>query len=279
MRGVEDHGLAEGHEMVLRMEGNLHAFLACLGSGPRGRVEALEGYTRVRSGIKDMNRIIRCRMEDAQVEACISKEVDFFGSVGEGFQFVLSRSSRPPSLAQRLLESDFRLSCDLPAMALDIATWIDGEPRKPRIPDGCALQRVSGEDGLADWMKVCECAYPFGGANREAAWSMLGALSENPDFAFYLVRASDAPVHAAALYANGNDAGLYWGATEAGYRGRGYAAACQTAMLSDLAERGMETAFLQASEASHGINLRTGFRDIGRMRIFEKKRPRQGPTA
>jgi hypothetical protein len=279
MEGLEEQALAGGHGAVLRMEGNLHAFLACLGGGPRGRVEELEGYTRVRSGIKHLNRIIDCRIEDGRAEACMRREIDYFDSIGEGFQFVLTESSRPLSLARRLVETDFSLSCDLPAMALDISAWKAGRSDKPRLPEGAALQRVACEDELEDWLKVCECAYPFGGENREASWSMLGALAKNGKTKFYLVRASDAPVHAAALFVSGHDAGLYWGATAIGHRGRGYAAACQRAMLSDLAEGGIEMAFLQASDASHGLNLSTGFYDIGRMRIFERQRPKQGTTA
>jgi GNAT superfamily N-acetyltransferase len=70
----------------------------------------------------------------------------------------------------------------------------------------------------------------------------------------------------------GDDVEIAWVATLEAARGRGLASALLAQALWDARERGRETATLQATKAGAPIYERLGFRDLGALEMWERRR-------
>jgi ribosomal protein S18 acetylase RimI-like enzyme len=70
----------------------------------------------------------------------------------------------------------------------------------------------------------------------------------------------------------GGDCGVYMVATKAEARGRGLATALMRQALLDARERGLETTSLQATAMGAPIYARLGYRDLGAIQMWERRR-------
>jgi ribosomal protein S18 acetylase RimI-like enzyme len=70
----------------------------------------------------------------------------------------------------------------------------------------------------------------------------------------------------------GGDCGVYMVATRAEARGRGLATALMRQALLDARERGLETTSLQATAMGAPIYARLGYRDLGAIQMWERRR-------
>jgi predicted GNAT family acetyltransferase len=62
-------------------------------------------------------------------------------------------------------------------------------------------------------------------------------------------------------------------ATRPDARGRGLATALMCQAVSDARERGMQTTSLQATQMGRAIYARLGYRDLGAIQMWERRRP------
>jgi ribosomal protein S18 acetylase RimI-like enzyme len=70
----------------------------------------------------------------------------------------------------------------------------------------------------------------------------------------------------------GGDCGIYMVATRAEARGRGLATALMRQAVLDARERGLETTSLQATAMGEPIYARLGYRDLGAIKMWERRR-------
>jgi len=102
------------------------------------------------------------------------------------------------------------------------------------------------------------------------------ALGDLPadDSHIYVARVDDRP--AACLVAEDHheaDCGIYWVATLPVARGRGLATALMREALADARERGRRTSTLQATKLGQPVYERVGYRSIGTLEMWERRKP------
>jgi GNAT superfamily N-acetyltransferase len=153
-------------------------------------------------------------------------------------------SSRPRDVERLLAEAGFAPGKPLRGMTLELA-------RRARFgpPAGLVLSPVAGGEEFAASAGIIVANLFDAKAETGPAFArVLGSLGR--DRAFGIIgRAGGAAASAAFGFIDGEGvAGVYFVATEAGMRGRGYGAATVSAVLDELAARGAEECILQATE-------------------------------
>jgi ribosomal protein S18 acetylase RimI-like enzyme len=71
------------------------------------------------------------------------------------------------------------------------------------------------------------------------------------------------------------DCGVYMVATRPEARGRGLATALMRQALAEARQRGLETTSLQATQMGRDIYARLGYRDLGVIQMWERRRRRR----
>jgi GNAT superfamily N-acetyltransferase len=95
-----------------------------------------------------------------------------------------------------------------------------------------------------------------------------------PDpFHLYVATADGAPVCSLVAYDHGGDCGIYLVATAPAARGRGLATTVLIRALNDARERGCTTSSLQATAGGRPVYERLGYRDLGEIQMWERRRP------
>jgi ribosomal protein S18 acetylase RimI-like enzyme len=87
----------------------------------------------------------------------------------------------------------------------------------------------------------------------------------------YLARVDGAPAACLGAIDRGDDCGIYFVATAPEARGRGLATELMTRALADGRARGCRTTSLQATKAGYPIYARLGYRDCGRIQMWERR--------
>jgi GNAT superfamily N-acetyltransferase len=72
------------------------------------------------------------------------------------------------------------------------------------------------------------------------------------------------------------DCGIYWVATLAEARGRGLGTALMRKALADAHQRGCRTSTLQATKLGQPVYERLGYRSIGTLEMWERRKPASG---
>jgi GNAT superfamily N-acetyltransferase len=102
------------------------------------------------------------------------------------------------------------------------------------------------------------------------------ALGDAPAVGVYLYVATVDGQPAACVVAEDHhetDCGIYWVATAPEARGRGLATALMREALADAHERGCRTSTLQATKLGQPIYERVGYRSIGTLEMWERRKP------
>ena len=93
-----------------------------------------------------------------------------------------------------------------------------------------------------------------------------------PSARIYVGAVGDEPVTGCVLVEGEGDAYAGFVATPPEHQGRGYASALLNHALAGARERGCATATLQASEAGAPVYVRLGFRSLGVIALWERRR-------
>ena len=89
----------------------------------------------------------------------------------------------------------------------------------------------------------------------------------------HLARADGAPACTVLTYEEDGECGIYLVATLPEARGRGLAIALMTHALLDARQRGCATTSLQATQRGRPVYQRLGYRDLGQIHMWERRRP------
>ena len=128
-----------------------------------------------------------------------------------------------------------------------------------------------------DWSQTADVAI-FGRITDQAfgfptpAFSAAMRRIDDPAVRLYLARDSGEPVSTVMTCDVEGDCGIYCVATLEAARGKGLSSRLMSAVLLEARRRGCATASLQASSMGYPIYRKLGFRDLGRMALWELRR-------
>jgi ribosomal protein S18 acetylase RimI-like enzyme len=160
--------------------------------------------------------------------------------------------------------------------ALEAAAHVlDASPQAMAAPLG-EIEIADGAAGL-DWQRsddvdqMCELLEEAFGWERGPATEVFQAL---PGIGhLYLARTNGRPAACvAALYAGG-DCGIFNVGTRSDARGRGLATGLMRQALLDARDLGLETTSLQATPMGRSLYRRMGYRELGVIEMWERRKP------
>lgn len=136
------------------------------------------------------------------------------------------------------------------------------------------------EPGALDWERVSDVG-PLAELNADAYGAgeqfVAGCAGFDADRAhLYLARLDGRPAASVACVDHDGDCGVYLVATAEAARRRGLASGLLRQALADAAARGATTTSLQATKPGAPVYARLGYRDLGAIEMWERRRPREG---
>jgi ribosomal protein S18 acetylase RimI-like enzyme len=149
----------------------------------------------------------------------------------------------------------------LPCVSSAAGMAIDAAPAQGAVPTGAALARVSDAAGVAAFAQI-HCGLPGEDDGQRAEvvahFASPGALLAGNVSAF-VAWAGDGPVSCAMVISTGDVAGVYWVATSAAARRRGFGELVTRAAVRAGFEHGADLVVLQATAAGEPVYRKIGF--------------------
>jgi GNAT superfamily N-acetyltransferase len=104
-------------------------------------------------------------------------------------------------------------------------------------------------------------------------WPGFAAAMERLPFHPYVARHDGRNACCMGIFEHEGDACVQLVGTIPEARGRGLASRLLLRALADARERGCRTTTLQATRAGHPVYTRLGYRDLGRIQMWERRKP------
>lgn len=161
--------------------------------------------------------------------------------------------------AELLERAGHRLDARPAAMVMDLA--------EPHVPGAAAVDLDLVAPDMAEAARVNDAAYGFDGDFERAFKDLPPAPAH-----LYLARADGVPACTVFTYEEDGECGIYLVATLPEARGRGLATALMIHALREARERGCATSSLQATRRGRPVYRRLGYRDIGAVHMYERRR-------
>lgn len=246
----------KAQDLVLTAEANLLRAArvwaeASMDGGVRGRPGML--VTRSRVGIRSFNQVfLTGELPDrAELKEVISE----YAGVGLRFRLRL-RQELEGSLSPILVGLGMTQLGGIPCMALI------GSPSPRSSPRELEIQEVVDEQGLSSHVRVVAQAFEW--PPDELAKVFTPSLLRRSGWRGYVGYVNDQAVATSQLVMGEGAAGVYYVATLAGWRRRGFGEALTRHALSEGQRYGCSITSLQASPMGHPIYEQMGFKDVGR---------------
>jgi GNAT superfamily N-acetyltransferase len=122
-------------------------------------------------------------------------------------------------------------------------------------------------DGAEDMAAILESAFGMAG---EPIVDVLRAMTEVAHV--YVARVDGRPAGCVGVVDVAGDAGVYWVGTRSEARGRGLSTGLMRQALLDARARDCETTSLQATTMGRPVYRRLGYRDLGVIEMWERRR-------
>jgi len=195
------------------------------------------------------------RLDGAQLDALIERQVDFFGALELAFEWKTYAHDRTDDLTGRLLAHGF-VPEELENLLIGRVPEMNHEPR---LPPEVTLRQVTSR---ADTDRMAEMLSIVWNEDRSFFGELLfNDVEANPDHVVLLVAESSGKVVSTArlnLEPNSQFATLWAGSTLPGWRGRGIYRATVAYRARLAAKRGFQYLQVDASEDSRPILERLG---------------------
>ena len=147
---------------------------------------------------------------------------------------------------------------------------LDADP-EAMIADLADFERPTEPDGFTRDVDMRTI-----GAINDAAYDLDGeferALTGHDGTGFFTYAAGAGPGACLCFCDVGDDATVWFVATTPAARGKGYSTALMAHAMADARERGRDTSTLQATDAGRGVYERLGYRSLGEIQMWEKRR-------
>jgi len=256
--------------LVAAIEANTAAFLLDLGraGGGEERDDPRIHWVIGGSPLAYHNCVVRADLGPEEADAAIAASLAAMQAHGVRGSWHVGPSMRPADPGERLLAHGFAHAGDEPGMAVALSQLREDVP----APEGLAIERVRGEDGLALWARTL-AATGFGEGDVEADWvtamyARIG-LGDDVPWRHYVGRLDGRPVATATLYLGAGVAGVYFISTMPDARRRGIGATLTLAGLREARALGMRVGVLGASALGHPLYRRLGFEEYCRIALYE----------
>ena len=228
-----------------------------------GRVEICPGIVRVVSTQAYGSYIAYFDFAADQTDSQIRQQVDYFSTLGIGFEWKTYATDQPSNIESALLAQGFVAEEQEAFMVLDIDA-VESQP----VP--CAgLQRVNDEQGIRDAIQVQQQVW-----RQDFDWhyqQLCEQLHKAPEsISIYVVYDSDQPVSSAWLTFKENSpfAGIWGGSTVPSHRRRGHYSALLQQRIHEAKNRGKRYLTIDASDMSQPIVAKSGFQLITHTRGY-----------
>jgi ribosomal protein S18 acetylase RimI-like enzyme len=164
--------------------------------------------------------------------------------------------------AELLEQAGHKLDADPAGMIADLS---DIEPPRPDDPE------PDTEPTQDDLGRINDLAYGTGDSFQR----LLGEGPADPRYT-YIARVDGRPVASVVSHDHEGDCSIWWVATVPEARGRGLAPGLMRRALSDGRDRGCEVTTLQATKAGQPVYERLGYRDLGALQMWERRKSPAG---
>ncbi|MCI0745714.1 MAG: GNAT family N-acetyltransferase [Verrucomicrobia subdivision 3 bacterium] len=239
------HGLLELYERELRLD--------CEPLGMRR--EAFPTLIRLVDLAGERGCVIYSKLDERGADAAICKQIDYFGSIHQAFEWKLFGYDGPPDLGQRLLRVGFEAEPVEAVMVLEL----DQAPPALDNPRSHDVRRITSLDELVDLERV-QCAIW-----KETRWILSRVqrdMTEAPEtLSVYVAYSDGKPVCAGWIDfpPHSQFAGVWGGSTIPEFRRRGFYCALLAARVREARERGRRFLTIDAGPMSRPIVERSGF--------------------
>ena len=219
-------------------------------------VEARPDVTRRSWAAGELNEVTAHDLDSSDADAAIQAQIDYFKSLGKGFEWKVFSFDRPADLVERLRSAGFTVGDREALVVYDVAdglTSFEGPPR-------CEVRRVVTAEQLADFRQVAEAVFQkdYSLTTNELAEALATGRTGHDAYVAYV---EGVPVAIGRLYTDPDSAfaGFYGGGTLPQFRGRGCYRAITAARACDAAAAGARYLQVDALPTSLPILLRLGF--------------------
>jgi GNAT superfamily N-acetyltransferase len=250
-----------GTALVPRIDGNLYELYECAALAAGKRCIRGNGYRHLSLRPSPWaNVVFDLALESEASCAELAREV------AEGRlpnKVSIGPTSLPPDIGARLLAAGFEKGDRSWGMVLDMA-----RRQRSSVPEGLSFAPLAEADRFEAFASIV--ARNLFGAEPETAGAFAALLRVlDPAKAFGILGSfGGMPTSTAFAYIDGlGCGGIYFVATEAAFRGRGFGAATVSAILDELERRGVAGCILQATKLGKPVYERLGFEescDLGR---------------
>src|SRR5689334_19050638 len=151
---------------------------------------------------------------------------------------------------------------------------LGGHPAEPPVP--AEIEAVLSPDDVTAWHEVYSGVFgadPRSRADWSAVHAALGPAGEDR-LVLLLARVDGAAAATAAVFFDGDVAGLYCFTTRESMRGRGLASALVHASHAAARARGVRRALLHATPSGRPVYARAGYRPVGTLPVLRVRRER-----
>lgn len=150
------------------------------------------------------------------------------------------------------------------AMAADLRSDDDG-----RMPAGLEIVLVQDQAVLRDWIDVMRIGFGLPDSSVQRLFELFAAVALAPPMHTYLATLEGRPVATSQLFVGAGVAGIYNVTCLPDARGRGIGGAVTRAPLREARRQGCGLGILQASDLGYPVYRRLGFRDYGRLNVYQ----------
>ncbi len=242
------------------MLANMRGFMRAVAAGaPRGRTLELDGVEATMMPAAPERSVINCVLYDtpAQLERALGPLATEYNRAGVRAWTVWVPHGEPAA-TEALARAGHVFDGRPAAMALELDELAVSPDASPVLVEQPSMSEV--------------------GRLNDAAYGVAGDFERGLDglpseaFHVHVAMAGDAPACSVVAFDYGGDCGIYLVATAPAARGRGLATAVMTRALTHARERGCATSSLQATALGRPIYERLGYRDLGEIQMWERRR-------
>jgi ribosomal protein S18 acetylase RimI-like enzyme len=211
-----------------------------------------------------LNPIVRTAIPSDRADQVIAETLARFRARGVPMLWLVTPSSEPSDLAQRLEAHGLMCAERAPGMALELGALYEPSPATDRI-----VRLASSESELDDFMDVFAKGFDL----PQAAVAGFGLIFRGRDrdrFRHYVAYERDRAIAVASLFRDQGVAGIYNVTTLPEARGRGYGSAVTFAALYDGRAHGCHLGVLTSSEDGYSIYRKMGFEEYCTIGTYTK---------
>jgi GNAT superfamily N-acetyltransferase len=242
------------------MLANMRDFMGALaGSAPGGRVVRVDGVQASVMPSLPERSVVNCVLYEGatELERALGALAEEYESSGvRAWTVWVPRGEN--AACEVLSRAGHVLDARPAAMALELEHVAPAPPDSPPLAEAPSMALVGHLNDLA---------YGVDGDFERG----LDGIPTDP-FHVYVATADGTPACALMAFDHDGDCGIYLVATVPPARGRGLATALMLRALNDARNRGCTTSSLQATARGRPVYERLGYRDLGEIQMWERRR-------